>query len=271
MPRGINALDEARLQGRLWTPELLRSDMAFWWDTSRDDSITLSGSTLTQLRDLSGNGITLNTSGAAPGWDAVNKVATFNGTSQSLITTATVGFAANGDFTLITLLNPSASQLTINTPLDIDHSGSPNGPLVLQNETARPSANNCYFAWYTGSGFTNTGAPFVVMPSGSWSLAVMTKTGAVADAFINGTRGASWPSTQNSGLTATAKTVRIGNAVSTATRWWAGSFGGAILLRRSLSESEIQKVTASLLWQRGLQSQLPASHPFRNRPPLIGD
>lgn len=269
MPRGTNALDEAQLQGRLWTPEILRADMAFWWDTSRADSITLSGSTLTQLRDLSGRDVTLNQSGA-PGWDAVNRVATFNGTNQTLITTATVAFATNSDFTLITLLNPSASQLSVNAPIDLGHTMSPPGPLVLQNETARPGVNSYYFAWHTGAGYVNTGAPFVAMPSGAWSLAVMTKNGAVADAFVNGTRGAGWPATINSGLNANAKIVTVGNAQAQA-RVWSGSFGGAMLLRRSLSQIEIQKVTASLLWRRGLQSQLPASHPFRNRPPLIGD
>ncbi len=269
MPRGVSIYDEARIQSRLWTPEILLPDMAFWFDTSRYDSISLSGSNLTQLRDLSGRGITLNSNGA-PGWDAVNRVATFNGINQQMSSTATVGFAANSDFTLITLLAPSASQLSINTPIDLGHATSPSGPLVLQNETGRPAVNSYYFAWHTGAAYTNTGPPFVVMPSNTWSLAVMTKAGAVADAFVNGARGAGWPITRNSGLTANAKIVTVGNAQGQG-RTWNGAFGGAMLLRRALSEIEIQKVTAALLWQRGLQSLLLAANPFKNLPPLIGD
>ena len=258
-------------QNRLWTPDFLSSNMLFWWDTSREDSLTLSGGALTQLRDLSGKGVTLNQSGA-PGWSSANKVATFNG-SQSLISSEAVAFLFNGDFTLVTLLNPSASQSGINSPLDIEHSGSPVGPLVLQNEPNRPSVNNYYFAWNDGAGanfFQNT-SNFVPMAANAWSLSVMTKTGAVANAYTNGSQVPSFPATQASaGLVSNPKTVAIGRTVSSG-RYWVGSFGGAIVFNRSLRLSEIQKLEGYILWLRNLQSILPASHPFRNRPPLIGD
>jgi hypothetical protein len=99
----------------------------------------------------------------------------------------------------------------------------------------------------------------------------MTKTGAVANAYTNGVQVSSFPTTQSSSLTTNAKRVAVGNAISIATRWWGGSFGGALLFNRALTLSEIQKVEASILWQRAWHGLLPANHPFRNRPPLIGD
>ena len=52
MPRGVSPLDEARLQGRLWTPDQLRT--ALWLDAA--DLSTISVTTgISQWRDKSGN------------------------------------------------------------------------------------------------------------------------------------------------------------------------------------------------------------------------
>ena len=259
----------------LWSPDT--ANMVFWWDTLVDSSVVLSGNLLIALKDLSGKNINLDQSGA-PSWDSNNKIATFNGSSQGLVSTATVRLALNSDFTLITLLNPASSQATINTPLDIEHglSGG-SGPLVLQNEAARPSVNNYYFAWFNSSNAAqNIGPPFVSMSANSWTLAVMGKTGAVANAFINGSQAGSFPVTSSSGLTDLAKRVSVARTIfnwvgTGGSRWWAGSFASAILFNQSLSLSEIQKLEGYMLWSRGWQSNLPASHPYRNRAPLIGD
>jgi hypothetical protein len=255
----------------LLSPDFLLQNMLFWYDTSIDSCAVLSESSLIELRDLSQNGLTLAPFSAAPSWDANNKVGNFNGSSQWLISTATVSLPLNGDFTLVTLLNPSVSQNGVNTPLDLQH--EPNNGLVLQNETNKPAVNNYYFAWNNGAGFNNVGSSFLSLSANTWSLAVMIKVGAVANAYLNGSQSASFPTTQTSLLRATNRKVSIGNscAQDIQNRWWSGSFAGAILLNRSLSLIEIQKLEGAILWPRGWQSNLPANHPYRNRPPLVGD
>src|SRR4051812_47429097 len=40
MPRGINAYDEARLQGRLWTPQAIQPALGCWLDAGDPSTIT---------------------------------------------------------------------------------------------------------------------------------------------------------------------------------------------------------------------------------------
>jgi hypothetical protein len=53
MPRGFNDYDSARIQGRLWTPAVLRP--AGWWDAADQSTITISTG-VSEWRDKSGNG-----------------------------------------------------------------------------------------------------------------------------------------------------------------------------------------------------------------------
>jgi hypothetical protein len=282
MPRGVSPLDEARLQGRLWTPELLRPSMVFWHDTARIESLSRSGSTVTNIRDLSGRGINLATSGSAPGYSATEQAATFDGSTQGLASSAPVsGVATNGDFTLITLFKPSSSQPNaICAPFDMEHATVPNGPLIVQSQVPATGLNQYYFAFFDGVTFQNIPAPFVTMPGGEWSLVVHSMRTLAGPAWatslwINGRRPSGWTdgfprSNGGPGLTANAKKVSVGFAQTYTDRNWAGSFGVSILLNRALNEADAQRATGSILWQRGLQFLLPANHAYRNRPPLIG-
>lgn len=54
MPRGISRYDEAMLQGRLWTPGLLRPDLSFWQDAADLSTITIATG-VSEWRDKSGN------------------------------------------------------------------------------------------------------------------------------------------------------------------------------------------------------------------------
>lgn len=52
MPRGVSRYDEARLQGRLWTPEQLKCDL--WYDAADLSTITVATG-VSEWRDKSGN------------------------------------------------------------------------------------------------------------------------------------------------------------------------------------------------------------------------
>jgi hypothetical protein len=54
MPRGVSPLDEARLQGRLWSPNGLR--LGAWYDASDLSTITTVSGGVSDWRDKSGNG-----------------------------------------------------------------------------------------------------------------------------------------------------------------------------------------------------------------------
>jgi hypothetical protein len=255
----------------LWTPAYARLNLRAWHDPFQQASRIMSGSVVTGLNDLSGNGINLSHTNS-PTYNASDWSITFNGSNQKLESTATFGFTTNGDFTVFLLINPNSSQASVNTPLDVDHSGGGStGPLVVQNETARPAANSYYFAYYTGSGFSNTGSPFVVTTASRWSLMSMRKSGSSCDSRVNGARGSGWPSTQSSSLTGNARALTIGACKSTAGRNWGGRYAGSIIFSRALSDREMALVEGYILWQRNWNWLLAADHPFKLRPPLAGD
>jgi len=62
MPRGVSIYDEARLQGRLWTPALERP--AFWLDVADISTMTIATG-VSHWRDKSGNGANATQAAAA--------------------------------------------------------------------------------------------------------------------------------------------------------------------------------------------------------------
>src|SRR5688500_5791938 len=68
MPRGVDSTDEARLQGRLWTPAVLRPHA--WYD-AQDVSTISTATGVSEWRDKSGNGrhVTQATGTAQPAYN----------------------------------------------------------------------------------------------------------------------------------------------------------------------------------------------------------
>jgi hypothetical protein len=68
-----------------------------------------------------------------------------------------------------------------------------------------------------------------------------------------------------------ATTVRIGNDRAAADSGLTGHIAENIMIPRSCSVYELSLLEGYLAWKWGLQDRLIATHPFRNRPPIIGD
>lgn len=259
---------EAEFQRRLIEPAAI-SGLQFCYDAADLRTLGFSGSNITTWACAAKRGPTINAGGTGPTWDRSAKAAVFDGASHWRRSTDLFTLAST-DFTWFTLLRTNASQQSINAPIDIEHAIGPNGPLVFQNETNRPAVNNFYFAWYNGSAFSNTGAPFVVVAANTWSVLRMRKRGSSVDAVVNGLRGSGWPRTDVSSFVINAKTITLGGN-SGGSRLWGGSLAATLLYSRGLSDAECEVVEGSLVWARVMAGQLDARHRFRNRPPLIGD
>jgi hypothetical protein len=141
MPRGVSPVDEARLQGRLWSPALLRT--ALWLDAA--DLSTISTATgVSQLRDKSGNGrnFTQGTGGTQPtltpnGLNGRN-VLSCNG-SQWL---TSVSAAATWNF----LHNSNGSSVF--AVWKAGNSGDPNAIYGLMGSNAAGSVNTGFYLLY---------------------------------------------------------------------------------------------------------------------------
>jgi len=80
MPRGVSLVDEARLQGRLWTPAQVLPSL--WLDGADLSTLSMSGSSVTQWRDKSGNARHATTTVRNPGITRVNNLNVINFTAS---------------------------------------------------------------------------------------------------------------------------------------------------------------------------------------------
>lgn len=271
MPRGISEYDRAQLQGRLWTPNPATSPA--WFDPLMLNSLTFSGANITGARNLSNNGFDL-ASGSC-GYDAIHNGFSFNG-SQSIASTATRSLGV--DFAIVCEINPaSATQSTITSVVDWDHaSGGGFGPIIVQTESGDV---NFYFGYSNGTSFFFVNSPKMgALTVNKWSICTMFVQGGTAWNFLNGNLAAGFPRTGGGSVSANARRISLGNAFApNNNRYFTGRIGSVrVFTAPSLANAQLEE--GRLAWRRfgltadqSLIDALAASHPFKNRPPLIGD
>lgn len=267
MPRGVGLnwrYDEARLQGRLWTPALLNGILG-WWDASRAGTITLVSNAVSQWNDVSGRGnhLVQATAGKRPtyGTFANRPAIILDGTDDTLLTT-----------------NITPQNVAIFAVY-----GYPN------NSSAPP------FAWSRNDGNTTNSVQELHLSSTGSIRAVNNDVGPFADTptgtpqsfYDDCTMGGAYGETGNNVLrghlngravqTATARQntttsvhcfgMRDNSVFPSASRFT------EIVMFTNWTIADIEKIEGYFTWRWGglpLQ-RLIANHPFRNRPPLIGE
>jgi hypothetical protein len=260
MPRGINIVDEARIQRRLWTPEIL--GLALWFDAS--DISTISVATgVSEWRDKSRNArhVSQATGANQPaytvgGLNGLN-VLTFDGTNDFMSNTA---YSFPTVYSIYAVGRSSATSYS--RLLNVG------GSTDLRGFLGTGSSNSNY-ATFFGNG-TNWNDILSNTPNqsiASTSILGVVKDNAVAGAtpYVNGIA----QNTKN-GTTTTGTGFIFGKA-ATPEQYWNGIIA-EVIIQSSLS-TNLQRLAIEgyLAHKWGLQRNLPASHPFANRPPLIGD
>ena len=272
MPRGISRFDEAMLQGRLWTPDLLLP--ALWLDGADQSTITIATG-VSQWRDKSGNNrhVTQSATASQPAYQA----ATFNGRnclrfdgSNDILTRTAENWAYQYPIAHFAVFRAISLAPAYNSLADFysDGAGNTGGWTSLIKSNNRSAVYMVATASqpnYDGNGaltyLTNT--PYV------WSTNM-------GDRFIqswgngraDGSNTGAWTSRTNAGAT---KNIEIGaSSFGRYTNW---DIAEQIVLNSqsvgSRSATSRQLIEGYLAWKWGIT--LDASHPFANRPPLIGD
>lgn len=288
MPRGVSPPDEARLQGRLWTPGLIST--ALWLDAA--DLSTISTATgVSELRDKSGNGrnVTQGTGGTQPtltqgGLNGRN-VLSFNG-SQWLTSPAA---ASTWNF----LHNTNGSSVF--AVWKTGNTSDPNAILGLMGNNARSSANIGFnFAYDDRTALSfNDRASLQVTRGASGQTAVAQSPDNAHPANVPVIF--SHISDPNNGTAANRSFIRINKTLfqtNTATNAPVASnasfalqigacgnnasphtgYIAEIVVLASIASDKVQQaIEGYLAWKWGLRYALTAGHPFANRPPLIGD
>jgi hypothetical protein len=280
MPRGVSPLDEARLQGRLWTPDTVSPRL--WFDAG--DIATISNATgVSEWRDKSGRGLHLSQAVAA---------------DQPL-------FVANQQNGLSIIRNVSADTLSRSSVPIFNNVGQGWIFLVVRWPTAADATTGHPVVLFgTGSGatranitaFPNNGTNTLAISGrrldtdGFRQFTTSTTRASVQDRFIIQTAHFNWAAGQANHWTNGTQDLTAGAFLTAGNTSPTDSFSISALGLASFSfftpngteiaeylvfENNLpanrQVIEGYLAWKWGLRSDLPAAHPFRNRPPLIGD
>jgi hypothetical protein len=270
MPRGTSPLDEARLQGRLWTPA---GQSALWLDPA-DPSAFSFGTGISDWRDKGGNGrnATQATGANQPTLTAAAlnglPLVRFDGLNDILI--ANFGAA-------LQVTNFSITWLMVRRGTG---TGDTYQPSLAGWDSAGTNVGGYHFI--KSNNLLGASVPHVTW--GNYDLGSGT-------AYANGrpeiitfsAETTSWRVLRNGvqeGITGTipsANTVidgiSIGGSINPA-RYSLIDCGDVISFIGNTRQNGIQqqKARGFIAWKYGLQNtNLPASDPYRNRPPLIGD
>ena len=261
MPRYLYPYDEARSQGQLWTPDLI-TDLMAWYDPGDTHTVTVDESgNISQLLDKSGNGKTLTQADAAtrPAYDANSWACG--------VPSIKWDYAANSKYL------KSASLIThqqvfiagrYRDGVDTGTDGAPYSGLfagdTLYYGLLRIGTST---SWYNSPSITSASR------NGGPHVAESTFTAIPMPETIY--------SVKLSPQRSSAFTAGYDKFTVAEDRGWQGNITGIILTRDLLSQREEDKIVGYMAWSlvrygcTVLVDKLPASHRFKNRPPLRSD
>jgi hypothetical protein len=226
---------------------------SLWLDAADPATVTLTGSSVTGVLDKSSSNVTLSN---ASGFTYPNN--TFNGRRPSFFVNGggnsgggTQRLGANATFALPTPFTVS---------FVCQHVGAANYGYILDsaNGSGRP------YIIDGGIGGNTFATPFNPSGGGLSATSPLLNNfvfGPSSVAFQNGTQ----QFTGNSG-TFTMGGILVGNRF-TLNESWPGHICELIIHNTALTTSQRQQVEGYLAWKWGLQSNLPANHPFKLFPP----
>jgi hypothetical protein len=258
MPRGLSDYDSARIQGRLWTPEVLRP--AAWFDAADLSTVTNTADGVSAWADKSGNGRTMSRSSTTfrPSLRVENR----NGLSaiEFVDKTPVGGLDTRNDrIQMATGINVRSAYVAMSrsaNPIsngynfiftsDGDNAGGSynwSGP-----QTDDILADSLYVSadWTNGSNF-RSGSSITITAAGSGPVNVWSCYSFLCSSNMV-TQGIGWDRIYHGSWGLYGEVAWFSEAHSTRERW---------LIEGYLSHK----------WA----IPLAAGHPFANRPPLIGD
>jgi hypothetical protein len=259
MPRGTDRYDEARRQGRLWTPAVEAASLYSWLDASSLASLTFTTGLISSWKDQSGRGANASAV-ASPDYATLqtNPLAVYSGnaTSQSL----EIAGLASSTYDLLIVAKPNAPggwrTLVWNS--------SNHHPVLIEGGSTRLGS-------YTG-GFIQAGSLTWPNQVGLGYVSVR------ASGDIQMSRdGGDLVALSGESLTLST-TMLLLNTSSGGGQGWGAAHELIFLPVSSTTRPPLKEKCegyAAWKWQAlgagDLIGNLAASHPFKNRPPLIGD
>jgi hypothetical protein len=258
MPRGYNIIDEAQLQGRLWSPAQMQT--ALWLDASDISTISVD-SGVSVWRDKSGNArhATQSTAASRPLLTTAGgyPVVRFDGTDDWL-TIASSFFPAGA---------PSGVSFII-AAVVTENNGGFGGVITTNVGTGGTSgcglmikSNRTYEAFPGIATSTSTGA--------SRSIVSTVAAAGASQIFLNGSSQGN--STYSSNVINDATSTVLGRYRTGDVNFGAFDLEKLVVVVGTSLSTIRQQLEGYMAHSLSLAVRLPATHPYANRPPLIGD
>lgn len=259
MPRGTDRYDEARLQGRLWTPALLRSSGKLWaWYDPHQSAITFATG-ISQFNDLSGRGnnATQATTTKQPAWSPANKwgrpAVSYDGTSDCFFTPDS-GYNGTNGLAAFLAFERSNTAATYRSLIGCNQAAAP--AFRIDQTTNRLNLDRL--------GTTNLATTATACPVG-FNVAGFVCSTNLSQIWMNGalTQTATNPSFPSGIQT-------IGGIDQNPSFPFDALMGEVVVMHFSPTAFERQSLEGYLAWKWGTVGNLVADHRCKNRPPLIG-
>lgn len=267
--RGLNPYASGRIQSRLWTPKLLQAEGAAWFDAGDLSTCDFNAGTYSNIADRWGRAPYMQNGSATTAPSFVSNgiggkpTARFDKANGLLMEyySATVVMSNAFIVAIVGSINAVGSNARLLAYIraaggnDFDNSGS----MALLYR----SAANTLTTYQNGGSRAST-----TIVDGRVMLFVVTSDGTTCRHYLNGAAGGSgaWG-------TISLGTGQFGVGVSNSgagTTGYQGDYATMVAVR-GYSPRLHRLIEGAAAWERGLQGRLTAGHPFRNRPPLIGD
>jgi hypothetical protein len=261
---GANARDSALIQGQLWTPHALRGagKLAGWWDAGDIAQITMATG-VSALRDKAGlQNAAMATTTIQPSWSALG----WRGFRPSMNTAALAkyllfsGIAYNGTNGMSGMFAVQQNGAAVYRAIISGTTGSPQ--IRFDNDSKVTVLRTVQANIATSPSAVATGYHLVGFDIGTNLTRIWVDGVAVVDGVANGA------------YTQPFNCLCEDNGVGGTD--FQGSWGAGVVSALKWSTIERQQVEGYLAWEWDggvaglLVSQLPANHPYKSRPPLIG-
>ena len=238
------------MNNRLFSP-LSITGTALWLDAADSTTLSLTGTTLTQWNDKSGNG--RNASGGVSPTFSNNGVV-FNGSSTYLTTTYSANPSAESIFSVFTF-----SGSTDNTNY-----------FIIGSTTA----NNRNYGVSRSSGVNSIVWDKLAVAAYAATSGVTSNVRLLTSGIFNGTSGTTGLNGSNQSVSANFNFSGVGNTsvgayiyLGTPGGYFNGTINEIVIYNLAISVSQRQLVEGYLAWKWGLQGSLPANHPWKKWPP----
>jgi hypothetical protein len=268
MARGLGLYGEAKIQDRLWTPDLLGSEYYIGFSAKDIAAIAItSGSSVDSWADLLRNGRNATSVSAKPVYSPSrflnNPCVTFSNSPMDSVSGGSGSIPSGSTYSWLILARDNNPSAIISEPFSVGISlSSSSMELVLDYDGSTSSGVMCGFN--TAVQGKISGSPIKSMPT----LIGIGLNSGYGWARVNGRNGTAGVTIQST----STNPFRIGGSRPQSTFPFNGDIYCILAIGSAIGSPSFFAAEGWMAWEFGMSSLLlPASHPFANRPPLIGD